>query len=667
MSVNKPLRVADKPFRIMKANTSKARSYYTQGQQYIGGMLLLLIVCLFTSCNTGKPGGPTKHGEATVAPGASISTPDQARVEEQQGSKPPLVEQPQSLASNPQIDQQPKKLSELAGVPTKHGEATVPPGASTPTSDQAQGGERQGDDSLPATSRALVPDPLQARDGEQQGSDALLVKVRALALDPQIDQHPDKLAQLGGVLLELAKSKQASGGSHQDLSPYTEAAILYQHVLSISAQENAQKKKILASQKAKELADRAYQGLDQIQASMFAQATGVAPRATTSGTTKALRDRIAEDKRSLLDMRAKFGQEAKRLAASRDKQGSAEAVLAAEAVYIEGSKKLFAEIAEASKKLLFNFYQEGEEELKAAGIERPCQYAIMGLGSVALQQTTPYSDLEFAILMEDAPDEDKAEEWRGYFRTLTHLVHFRVINLGETVIPKDQYGVSLDHLGRKGLNFDLGGKTPLGRKDKCYELIQPVTKMAEYMQNEGGKMEQMDKLLPYILESTCHIYGDNSLHKSYEATQASFLQEQAASGKQEYQKRIAKKLLQGTSDLSRQQPGDIPGHRPSLAPIDAGKLCNVKEEIYRLADRLLYGLAFYYGILPKSAWDAVDKLLASNRINEEAARHLKYMASFAAMLRLETYLHHGQQNEQLSLRGSLSQGAIRGRILPSYP
>ena len=42
------------------------------------------------------------------------------------------------------------------------------------------------------------------------------------------------------------------------------------------------------------------------------------------------------------------------------------------------------------------------------------------------------------------------------------------------------------------------------------------------------------------------------------------------------------------------------------------------------------------------------------------------MASFAAMLRLETYLHHGQQNEQLSLRGSLSQGAFRGRILPSH-
>ena len=630
-----------------------------------------------------KSPGPTEHGEATVAPGVSIPTPDQAQGGQEQGddslaatsralapdplspqggeqqeSDPPLAEQLRSLALDPQIDQQPEKLSELAGGPTEHGEATVALGVSIPTPDQAQGGEQQGADSLAATSRALAPDPLSPQGGEQQESDPPLVKeLRSLASDPQIDQQPDKLAELGNVLLKLAASKQEEAGdSAQDLSPYTEAAILYQHVLSICAQEDAQKKKILDSEKAKELSDRAYQGLDQIQASMLAQAKGVAPRATTSGTTKALRDGIAEDKRSLLDMRAKFKQRADELAEFRDKQGSDEGE------YIGRTQELFKDIAEASKKLLANFYQEAEKELKAVEIERPCQYAIMGLGSVALQQTTPYSDLEFAILMEDAPDEVTAEAWRAYFRKLTYLVHFRVINLGETVLPFSEYEISLDHLGKRGLNFDLGGKTPLGRKvkkdkdkkdkDKPYELIQPVQQMAAYMQNEGGKMEQRDKLLPYILESTCHIYGDRSLHEAYEAKQANFLQEQAASGQYAYQQRIAKKLLRGVKDLGRQQPGDISSHRPSLEPIDAGKLYNVKEEIYRLADRLLYGLAMYYGLRPQSGWDAVEQLKESGKIHAEAACHLKYMVSFAAMLRLETYLHHGQQNEQLSLPGS---------------
>ena len=642
MSVNKPLAITNQTFRAMKTNTSKERNFYTQGQQYIGGMLLLLIVCLFTSCNTGKPGGPTEHGEATVPPGASISTPDQAQGGEQQGSKPPLVEQPRSLASNPQIAQQPEKLSELAGGPTEHGEATVRPGASISTPDQAQG-------------------------GEQQESDPPLVKeLRSLASDLEIDQHPGKLVELGNVLLKLAASKQAAGASAQDLSLYTEAAILYQHVLSICEQK-ADK---LDGQEASSLEQLAYQGLAQIEISMLGQATG----AGAITPSKPLPARIAEDKEALEKIRRMAKQEAERLASFRDKQGNAEDVRGGEAVYIEGSKKLFADIAGDIKSVLGDFYQAGEQVLGPP----PCHYAIMGVGSIALQQTTPYSDLEFAILMEDAPDEDTAETWRAYFRKLTHLVHFRVINLGETVLPFSQYKISLDHLGRKGLNFDLGGKTPLGRKDKDradknkgYELIQSVEGMMAYLKNEGNKMEHIDKLLPYILERTCYIHGDQGLHGRYLASQQAFWSScQDAAGKHAYQDRMRKKLLEGVSELDqsqpgvvrkgREQPGDLRTVGPKLHPEDAGRLYDVKQEIYRLPDRLLYGLAFYYGILPESAWDAVDKLLASNKINEEAARHLKYMVSFAVMLRLDTYLHHGQQNEQLSLRGSLSQGASSG-------
>ena len=58
-------------------------------------------------------------------------------------------------------------------------------------------------------------------------------QLKALTSDPQIDQQPDKLAELGEVLLKLAKSKQEAGASAQDLSLYTAAAILYQHVLKL--------------------------------------------------------------------------------------------------------------------------------------------------------------------------------------------------------------------------------------------------------------------------------------------------------------------------------------------------------------------------------------------------------------------------------------------------
>ena len=613
---NKPLAITYKPFKPMKKNTSKKRNFYTQGQQYVGGMLLLFIVCLFTSCNTG-------------------STSDTSQ-SEQQGSKPPLVEQPRSLASNPQIDQQPEKLSELAGGPTEHGEATVRPGASISTPDQARVEE------------------------QQESKPPLVEQFRALASNPQIDQQPGKLAELGGVLLELAKSKQAAGASRQDLSLYTDAAILYQHVLSISAQ----KADTLGSQEASSLAQSAYQGLAQIQASMLARATGAAPI-----TVEAVKARINADKQRLEMIRTKAREEAERLAVFRDKQGTAEEVRGAEAIYIEGSRKLFADIAEEIKSVLGNFYQAGEQALGPP----PCKYAIMGVGSIALQQTTPYSDLEFAILMEDAPDEATAESWKAYFRKLTHLVHFRVINLGETVLPFSEYKISLDHLGRKGLNFDLGGKTPLGRKDKDYELIQPVAGMMEYLKNEDNKIEQMDKLLPFVLERTCYIYGDQKLHNDYLAAQKAFWSScQDAAGKHAYQERMRKVLLEGITELDHSQKGEVKAGRkqegnlrtvgPKLHPEDAGRLYDVKQEIYRLPDRLLYGLAMYFGICPKSGWDAVEQLQAQGIIGvSDSAKHashrLQYAVSFATMLRLATYIRYGQQKEDLA--GSASRADIK--------
>ena len=537
----------------------------------------------------------------------------------------------------------------------------------------AQGFEELESFRTAASSEIQIPTSPHSPTNQESGSipSTLVDQLKALASDPQIDQHPDKLAELGEVLLKLAASKQEEAGdSAEDLSAYTEAAILYQHVLSICEQKAG----ILGSQEAPTLEQSAYQGLAQIEISMLGQATGAEAGAITP--SKPLPARIAEDKQRLGAIRTKAREEAKRLAAFRDKQGTAEEVRGAEAVYIEGSKKLFEDIAKEIKSVLGDFYQEGEQALGPP----PCKYAIMGVGSIALQQTTPYSDLEFAILMEDAPQEATAEVWRVYFRRLTHLVHFRVINLGETVLPFSEYKVSLDHLGRKGLNFDLGGKTPLGRKDKDYELIQPVEGMMEYLKNKDNKMEQMDKLLPFVLERTCYIYGDQKLHDNYLAAQKAFWSScQDAAGKHAYQERMRKVLLEGITELDQSQPGVVKAGRkqagdlrtvgPKLHPEDAGRLYDVKQEIYRLPDRLLYGLATYYGLRPESAWDAVKQLEAKGIIGvseeaKQAAHRLQYAVSFATMLRLATYIRYGEQKETLSGSASSEQTVSEFFALP---
>ncbi|XP_028416714.1 uncharacterized protein LOC114540917 [Dendronephthya gigantea] len=60
----------------------------------------------------------------------------------------------------------------------------------------------------------------------------------------------------------------------------------------------------------------------------------------------------------------------------------------------------------------------------------PCNYEVVVLGSLAREEMTPYSDLEWAILI--SSEEVKC---KVFFRNLTNLVHLQIINLGETILP----------------------------------------------------------------------------------------------------------------------------------------------------------------------------------------------------------------------------------------
>jgi predicted nucleotidyltransferase len=131
----------------------------------------------------------------------------------------------------------------------------------------------------------------------------------------------------------------------------------------------------------------------------------------------------------------------------------------------------------------------------------PCDYAIIALGSVARMEATPYSDLEFAILYSDPAIGDKI----SYFRVLSHFLHLKVINLGETILPalgieqlndfqsEDPVGNWFyDSATPRGISFDgampWASKTALGRmatKNKpALELVRTPEEMAELQDEE---------------------------------------------------------------------------------------------------------------------------------------------------------------------------------------
>lgn len=78
---------------------------------------------------------------------------------------------------------------------------------------------------------------------------------------------------------------------------------------------------------------------------------------------------------------------------------------------------LFKKIASVVKQLLAEIIQECLEVLG----KPPCNYEVVVLGSLAREEMTPYSDLEWAIITSS-----EEEQCKVYFRNLTNLVHLQV-------------------------------------------------------------------------------------------------------------------------------------------------------------------------------------------------------------------------------------------------
>jgi tetratricopeptide (TPR) repeat protein len=454
--------------------------------------------------------------------------------------------------------------------------------------------------------------------------------------------------QFTTALLSLADLTQAQGSATHTFSWYTDAAILYQHLL------HSLDKKPTAVQKS-----TIYSKLAILKQSILEQSTRGSQEPSQPIASQAIISEITRDKQELEALRAYTKIEVARL----------ESLLAQdEEAYITGTRLLFAEIAQKIRAFLARLFQESENELGKA----PCRYSVLGLGAMALQQITPYSDIEFAILLEEPEaNSNVLAAWQQYFIELSQLVHLRIINLGETVISQDKYGFSLDAFGKKGLNVALGGHTSLGSQDQAYlekphELIQPVSTMISYLKDAEATATPIAKLLPFILANTCYVYGDANLYTAYEQAKATvLLEEKTVQGTPLYQARAKQKLLEslvaidyideslGISD--RFKTRILADFTPPCKASDISRLYNLKQEIYRCSNELLCNLALYDGFLAETAWHAAEQLaqkgiLARSEMVQQTPTDLLSAVSFATMLRLKTYLQHGGQKEEMAIR-----------------
>ena len=287
----------------------------------------------------------------------------------------------------------------------------------------------------------------------------------------------------------------------------------------------------------------------------------------------------------------------------------------------------------------------------------PCQYAVVGMGSLARQEITPYSDFEHVIVLEEGVQHHlNYQNILEYFRWFTVLFQIIIINLKETIIPSvstpflnnqnlPQGDWFFDCHTTRGISFDgmmiHACKFPLGRtrqstsKPFNTELIKPVSEMAKFLQLEEDIKNGYH--LADILTRTCLVSGSKDVYKKFE--------------------RLAKRVLdcnvkENVQLVRSQLEDDLKTYDISetIFRLGTSSKWNIKRVIYRSTTLFVSALGRLHKIEKCSCFQIIDELQARKEIDKEVAQRLSFAIAVACETRLKVYLLKHSQDDYVGNR-----------------
>ena len=271
----------------------------------------------------------------------------------------------------------------------------------------------------------------------------------------------------------------------------------------------------------------------------------------------------------------------------------------------------------------------------------PCKYVVVGMGSLARDEITAYSDFEHIILLFD---DKNYKSYLEYFKWFSVIFHIVVLNLQETIVPSlniaclngkesslgDWFyddvtprGISFDGMMPHACKFPLGRQQHTKNKQFTTELIKPVSEMLEYLSSDADLKNGYH--LADILTKTCFVIGNEDIFKQF------------AEGARNYH--ATKSQTDTINDITQQVKQDLNNFstRFRLSKLKSQHTIDIKKLVYRSTTIFISALARKHNISANSCFDIIDEMANNKQITQNTAEKLKFAIAIACEMRLRVY------------------------------
>ncbi|XP_067935542.1 tetratricopeptide repeat protein 28-like [Watersipora subatra] len=290
--------------------------------------------------------------------------------------------------------------------------------------------------------------------------------------------------------------------------------------------------------------------------------------------------------------------------------------------------------------------QTSIDVLKKKDEEAPCKFAIIGLGSIAKGDATPYSDLEYAIIVEKESE---------YFERLAIDSYFRIGNLGESPLKSfdiDELKTNSE-LSKLAMSTVTGyridgittnsGNIPTGNgKEGGLCLILTVEQLMKLYKTEAEKpidelADKSDMLSSTIvLLSNDEDQGTSQLYTQFTTARASY--EKCGEKKQTVEK---KRFKMFASDMEKYVflPEFVKFQPPDNLNV------KVKEKIFRYPTLLANNMKMCLGLSCCNSWDIYSELQQQGLLSPDIHQYLNIILALSIYIRTSAYLMMQSQSD----------------------